>query len=120
MKLNSGEEFDAEVLYIDSVLDLAVLKIKAVKILSFGFQKSLKFFSFFQNNLPVLKFADSSRARPGEWVIAMGSPFSLSNTVTKGVISNAHRKSSEVGLNKPIDYIQTDAAINGKSNTVNL
>jgi len=93
VKLNNGEEYVAQVLYVDTILDLAVLKINA-------------------KNLPVLKFADSSKARPGEWVIAMGSPFSLSNTVTKGVISNAHRKSAEVGLNKPIDYIQTDAAIN--------
>ena len=55
----------------------------------------------------------SSDVRPGEFVIAMGSPLSLSNTITTGVVSTASRQRSELGLqDRDVpDYIQTDAAI---------
>ena len=66
-----------------------------------------------QSGLPTLSLGKSSSMRPGEFVIAMGSPFQLSNTVTAGIVSSISRGSKELGLqNKDIDYIQTDATIN--------
>ena len=49
-------------------------------------------------NLPVMKLGQSSNLRPGEFVIAMGSPLALSNTITTGVVSSVARKRSELGL----------------------
>lgn len=65
-----------------------------------------------QLKLPYLSLGDSDKIRAGEHCIAVGSPLSLSNTVTAGIISNVGRASSELGLfGRDIHYIQTDCMI---------
>lgn len=63
-------------------------------------------------NVPFIPLGHSSSSRPGEFVVALGSPYSLTNTITSGIISSMSRKSSELGLSSNINYIQTDASIN--------
>ncbi|ERE77378.1 serine protease HTRA1-like protein [Cricetulus griseus] len=66
-----------------------------------------------EGKLPVLLLGRSSELRPGEFVVAIGSPFSLQNTVTTGIVSTTQRGGKELGLrNSDMDYIQTDAIIN--------
>ncbi|MCS6799760.1 MAG: Do family serine endopeptidase [Myxococcota bacterium] len=89
--LRDGRRFTASVVGIDPGTDLAILKIDA-------------------RNLPALGFADSRSVRPGQWVVAVGSPFGLDYTVTVGVVSAVGR--AGVGMNDIEDYIQTDASIN--------
>lgn len=92
VKLHDGRQFEGRVESVDPQSDLATVRIKC-------------------KNLPTLKLGQSSKLRTGEWVVAMGSPLALSNSVTAGVISSM-RPSKELGLrDKNIDYIQTDAAI---------
>jgi serine protease Do len=61
--------------------------------------------------LPVAKFGDSAQMAPGDWVMAIGSPFNLSNTVTVGIVSAVGRQ-NQVARGRTEDFIQTDAAIN--------
>ncbi|TUD36248.1 Serine protease HTRA1A [Bagarius yarrelli] len=69
--------------------------------------------SVLQTKLPVLLLGRSADLRPGEFVVAIGSPFSLQNTVTTGIVSTTQRGGKELGLrNSDMDYIQTDAIIN--------
>lgn len=89
VKLKDGRVFSATLAGRDPATDLAVLKIDA-------------------KNLPAVSFADSDAARPGEIVLAVGSPLGLSHTVTMGVLSAKGRG----GANPVEDYLQTDASIN--------
>ena len=89
--MNDGSKFKAEIVGVDKKTDLAVLKFTPSK------------------PLTAVKFGDSDRLRLGEWVIAIGNPFSLGGTVTAGIVSARNRDISS----GPYDnYIQTDAAIN--------
>ncbi|KAG3276970.1 HtrA serine peptidase 3 [Ictidomys tridecemlineatus] len=66
-----------------------------------------------QKKLPVLLLGHSADLRPGEFVVAIGSPFALQNTVTTGIVSTAQRDGRELGLrDSDMDYVQTDAIIN--------
>ena len=88
--LTNREEYEAKLVGRDPATDLAVLKIAAKK------------------PLPFVKFGDSTKARVGDWVVAIGNPFALSGTVTAGIISALHR-----GTGGTYDkFIQTDASIN--------
>ncbi|XP_054653616.1 serine protease HTRA2, mitochondrial-like isoform X1 [Dunckerocampus dactyliophorus] len=94
VKLTNGEIYYATVQDVDQVADIATIKISA------------------KNPLPTLALGRSSDIRQGEFVVAMGSPFALRNTITSGIISSVQRGSKELGLSKPnMEYIQTDAAI---------
>ncbi|XP_026879295.2 serine protease HTRA2, mitochondrial [Electrophorus electricus] len=94
VKLANGETYNATVQAVDQAADIATIKINA------------------KNSLPTLHLGRSSDVRQGEFVVAMGSPFALRNTITSGIVSSAHRGSKELGLaNGNMDYIQTDAAI---------
>ena len=91
VRLQDDRRFQAKVVGMDAATDLAVLKIGAQK-------------------LRAASFADSSRIRVGEWVVAIGSPFGLDYTVTAGVVSAIGR--GGIGANEIEDYLQTDASIN--------
>ncbi|KAM6345787.1 serine protease HTRA2, mitochondrial [Podargus strigoides] len=94
VKLASGEQYDAVVQDVDQVADIATIKIKP------------------KHPLPTLPLGRSSEVRQGEFVVAMGSPFALQNTITSGIVSSAQRGSRELGLTaSDMEYIQTDAAI---------
>lgn len=89
--LKDGRNFKAKVVGRDPAVDLAVIKIDAT-------------------GLPALQFADSGKARVGDWVLAIGAPFGLDYTLTAGVLSAKGRGS--IGANEIEDYLQTDASIN--------
>lgn len=92
VKLDSGEEFTAKVVGSDEQTDIAVLKIEAGR------------------DLPHVKFGDSDKAEVGDWVLAIGSPFGLTKTVTAGIISQKQRETPFATTFQR--FIQTDAAIN--------
>jgi serine protease Do len=89
--LSDRREYQADLVGRDTASDLAVLKIRA-------------------NNLPFVRFGDSTRTRVGDWVVAIGNPFGLGGTVTAGIVSALHR--GITGRGAYDRYIQTDAAIN--------
>lgn len=95
IKLVDGKEYEAKIVGRDPSTDLAVVKIDA-------------------GNLPTLEYADSDKARVGEWVLAVGNPFEyLTSTVTAGIISAKGRDLNIIQGSKTIEqFIQTDAAIN--------
>ncbi|XP_012569478.1 putative protease Do-like 14 isoform X2 [Cicer arietinum] len=93
--LQDGRTFEGKVVNADMHSDIAVVKINS------------------ETPLPDAKLGNSSRLRPGDWVIAMGCPLSLQNTVTAGIVSCVDRKSSDLGFSGlPREYLQTDCAIN--------
>lgn len=89
--LNDGSKLKAEVIGRDTKSDLALLRVKPTAPLKF------------------VKFGDSSKLRLGEWVVAIGNPFSLGGTVTAGIVSARNR---DINSGPYDNYIQTDAAIN--------
>ena len=91
--LSNGTQYPATVVGVDPKTDLGVIKINAKK------------------PLPFLTFANSDKAKVGQWVVAIGEPRGLYQTVTQGIISAKHR----TGITDPggyQDFLQTDAAIN--------
>jgi serine protease Do len=89
--LPDKREIRGKIVGTDQSTDLALLKINV-------------------SGLPVIPWADSSQLKVGEWVLAIGSPFQLSQTVTAGIVSATGR--NELGFAQYEDFIQTDAAIN--------
>ncbi|KAK9716802.1 Peptidase family M50 [Popillia japonica] len=94
VKMHDGSVLHAVVEDADMNIDLALLKVNA------------------RRKLPALNFAVSDDVSVGEWVVALGSPLSLSHSVTAGIISSTNRPANELGLrNHSMEYIQTDASI---------
>jgi serine protease Do len=89
--LPDRKEYRARLIGRDTASDLALLKIDAT-------------------NLPFVRFGDSTRARVGDWVVAIGNPFGIGSTVTAGIVSAVHRGIQGGGAYDR--YIQTDASIN--------
>jgi serine protease Do len=89
--LTNRKEYTARIVGRDEASDLALLKIEG-------------------SNLPYVNFGDSTRARVGDWVMAIGNPYGLGGTVTAGIISALHRGGITGGAYDR--YIQTDASIN--------
>ncbi len=91
VRMTDRREYGAEVVGVDRRTDVAVLKIDA-------------------KDLPVVRIGDASRLKPGEWVIAIGSPFGFDNTVTAGIVSAIARSLGNPDTYTP--FIQTDVAVN--------
>jgi len=91
VKLSDGRQYDAKVIGRDAKTDLALIRIKS------------------NNKLPVAAIGDSDKVRVGDWVIAIGNPFGLEQTVTAGIVS---AKGRVIGAGPYDNFIQTDASIN--------
>ncbi|MBA3835672.1 MAG: trypsin-like peptidase domain-containing protein, partial [Sphingomonas sp.] len=89
--MTNRKEYTARIIGRDQLADLALLKIDAT-------------------NLPYVRWGDSTNARVGDWVLAIGNPYGLGGSVTAGIISALHRGITGTGAYDR--YIQTDAAIN--------
>src|SRR5690606_22214354 len=92
VKTIDRREYTAKIVGLDEKTDVAVLKIEAT-------------------NLPTVKIGDPSKLKPGEWVIAIGSPFGFENSVTAGIVS-ATARSMPSGETNYTQFIQTDVAVN--------
>ena len=91
VKLNDGQEFEAEIVGRDANTDIALIKIKS------------------GDDFPFITLGDSDALKIGEWVLAIGNPFGLEHTVTAGIVS---AKGRVIGAGPYDDFIQTDASIN--------
>jgi serine protease Do len=91
VKISDGKEYEAKIIGTDSKTDIALIKIKP------------------DNGLPTVEIGDSDALRVGEWVIAIGNPFGLAQTVTAGIVS---AKGRVIGAGAYDNFIQTDASIN--------
>ncbi|HEY3898347.1 MAG TPA: DegQ family serine endoprotease [Chthoniobacter sp.] len=94
VKLADNRQFDAKVVGTDPKSDVAIIQIK----------------DKVPDNLPTVKLGDSKDLKVGDWVMAIGAPFGLTQTVTAGIISATGR--NDVGIEDYEDFLQTDAAIN--------
>ncbi|HTV77029.1 MAG TPA: DegQ family serine endoprotease [Steroidobacteraceae bacterium] len=92
VKLTDRREYQAKVVGQDERTDVAVIKIDA-------------------QNLPVVKIGDPRQLKPGQWVVAIGSPFGFDNTATAGIVSATARELTGEG-NNYVPFIQTDVAVN--------
>ncbi len=92
VKLQTGEEFVAKLVGFDAETDVAVLKIETGR------------------DLPFVALGDSDKAEVGDWVLAIGSPFGLAQSVTAGIVSQTNRETPFASVFQK--FIQTDAAIN--------
>ena len=90
VKLSDNHEYDAKVVAIDKPSDVAIIKIDA-------------------HNLPTLVTGNSDTLKPGEWVLAIGSPFGFEHTVSAGVVSAMSRTLPD---SSAVPFIQTDVAVN--------
>ncbi|MGH7417540.1 MAG: S1C family serine protease, partial [Candidatus Rokuibacteriota bacterium] len=91
VRLSDGRRFDARLVGLDERVDVALLKIEA-------------------KGVPVAQLGDSNRTRVGEFVLALGHPFGLEQTVSFGIVS---RKGAPIQVAAPgFEFIQTDAAVN--------
>lgn len=95
--LNDQQTYDAEIIGVDPTTDIALIKIEA-------------------KDLPTVQFANSDELKVGEWVVAVGNPFSLTSTVTAGIVSAkgrsidiVRRSGGELAIES---FIQTDAVVN--------
>ena len=93
VSLNDRREYLAEVVGIDPLSDLAVLKISG-------------------KNLPKVSIGDSENLKVGDWVVAIGSPFSFDFSVTAGIVSAKGRSIQNQNIGNYVPFIQTDVAIN--------
>jgi len=93
ISLSDRREFSAEVIGVDPLSDLAVLEVKG-------------------KNLPTVAVGDSDELRVGDWVIAIGSPFSFDFSVTAGIVSAKGRSIQNNNIGNYVPFLQTDVAIN--------
>jgi serine protease Do len=91
VKVSDGKEYEAKIIGTDAKTDIALIKIKP------------------DNSLPFVEIGDSDSVKVGEWVIAIGNPFGLEQTVTAGIVS---AKGRVIGAGAYDNFIQTDASIN--------
>lgn len=91
VKVSDEKEYEAKIIGTDAKTDIALIKIKP------------------NNSLPVAEIGDSDKVKVGEWVIAIGNPFGLEQTVTAGIVS---AKGRVIGAGPYDNFIQTDASIN--------